>query len=518
MRGSLKTPPARRRIGIIGSGFTGSLLARILARQGHHVVLYERGRHPRFAIGESTTPLANLILERLARRYDLPDLHALAAHGRWLRSLPEVRRGLKRGFTFYHHPGRRPFRNDAGNRARLLVAASPDDAVADTHWLRADVDHFLFRQAETAGVDCRQATAIERIAIEAGGVRIEARAGGASRTDRFDFVLDASGPARVLARHFGIPSALRRFRTRSALVFGHFRDVPPFEEVAVQEGTPMPAGPYPDFRAAVHHLLPEGWMYLLAFDHGVTSAGFLVAPDGMAGLDPARMASDPAAAWRTLLRRHPSIGHQFAGSAPLFPVGFHPRIQHRLAVATGPRWAALPHTFAFVDPLFSTGIAWGLLAVERLALMFESASGPGRPAPEALARYDRLLQSEADQIDRLVFGGYLSRRDFPLFTANALLYFVTVGFAEVCQRLGLVAEPAWAGFLGAEDPDWSPVVAESVRRLGAAIGTPGRRVEYLAWLQRAIEPRNIGGLGDPARHNMYPVDLEILLKRLRGAS
>jgi FADH2 O2-dependent halogenase len=86
---------------IVGSGFAGSLMARVLAVMGYHVVLLERGTHPRFAIGESSTPLANLSLERIARRYNLPDCYHLAAHGRWLEHLPEVRRGLKRGFTFY---------------------------------------------------------------------------------------------------------------------------------------------------------------------------------------------------------------------------------------------------------------------------------------------------------------------------------------------------------------------------------------------------------------------------------
>ena len=53
-------------VAIVGSGFAGSLLARVLAVLGYDVVLLERGTHPRFAIGESTTPLANLSLERLA--------------------------------------------------------------------------------------------------------------------------------------------------------------------------------------------------------------------------------------------------------------------------------------------------------------------------------------------------------------------------------------------------------------------------------------------------------------------
>ena len=88
-------------VAIVGSGFTGSLLARILAVLGYDVVLLERGTHPRFAIGESSTPLANLSLERIGARYGLEDCWSLAAHGRWLAKYPELRRGLKRGFTFY---------------------------------------------------------------------------------------------------------------------------------------------------------------------------------------------------------------------------------------------------------------------------------------------------------------------------------------------------------------------------------------------------------------------------------
>ena len=41
------------KIAIVGSGFAGSILARILQGQGHRVLLLDRQRHPRFALGES---------------------------------------------------------------------------------------------------------------------------------------------------------------------------------------------------------------------------------------------------------------------------------------------------------------------------------------------------------------------------------------------------------------------------------------------------------------------------------
>ena len=66
-------------VAIVGSGFAGSLLARVLTVVGYDVVLLERGTHPRFAIGESSTPLANLSLERIGLRYGLPDPGALEA-------------------------------------------------------------------------------------------------------------------------------------------------------------------------------------------------------------------------------------------------------------------------------------------------------------------------------------------------------------------------------------------------------------------------------------------------------
>ena len=49
-------------LAIVGSGFAGTRLAMIARRLGLSVLMIERGRHPRFAIGESSTPLANLWL------------------------------------------------------------------------------------------------------------------------------------------------------------------------------------------------------------------------------------------------------------------------------------------------------------------------------------------------------------------------------------------------------------------------------------------------------------------------
>src|SRR5260221_13458006 len=131
------------------------------------------------------------------------------------------------------------------------------------------------------------------------------------------------------------------------------------------------AGRSPDDGAAVHQVIDEGWMYSLRSAQGVTSAGFLLTPRGMATLHAGD--AEAASLWRPLLRRYPTLERVFADARPLMPIKHQPAIQHRLARAAGERWVLMPHAFAFVDPLFSTGIAWGLRAVERLAARFESA-------------------------------------------------------------------------------------------------------------------------------------------------
>src|SRR5689334_12167998 len=162
----------RFQIVVVGSGFAGSLMAMIAHRLGFSTALIERRRHPRFAIGESSTPLANLLLEEISDAYDLPCVRPLCKWGTWQKQLPHLACGLKRGFTFYRHEFGKPFAPGPGRQNQLLVGASPNEEVADTHWFRPDFDHYLVQQAQAQGVTYWDETELTGAREETDGMRL----------------------------------------------------------------------------------------------------------------------------------------------------------------------------------------------------------------------------------------------------------------------------------------------------------------------------------------------------------
>ena len=503
-----------RDVAVVGAGLGGALIARILAGAGFDVVLIDRGQHPRFAVGESSTPLAGLCLERLAQRYGLDDLRSLSTHGRWMRSLPELQRGLKRGFTFYRHTPGRPYTNSRHNENRLLVAASPNDEVADAHWLRADVDEYLTLRAVADGTRYLPNTELAAVAEDEDVVRLELRSEGGSSEVTARFVVDASGRAAAVARRLGARDATDELRTHSGFVGSHFEGVQPFDDVARANGAVLTEGPYLDEWSAVHHLLDEGWLYSLRFDDGRVSAGLL-----MEGAEP-DLEVDGEAVWGRVLQRYPSLEACFAGAKRVEPWLSATRVQHRLSRPHGRRWACLPHAYCFVDPWFSTGIAWTLLGVERLAgLVLEALeSGRGRPHQANLDRYGALLHAEASQIDTLVASAYRARCDFRLSAAHAMLYFAAVSWAESVQRLKPAGDDAWQGFLGVGDSVLERLPEDALARLNEiAIAREGVRrtdtvTDFEEWARTVISPRNVAGLANPGHQNLYPVDLADLVQ------
>lgn len=493
-------------VAIVGSGFGGSLTALILQRLGLRPLLIERGRHPRFALGESSTPLADLVLEQLAKQYDLPEILPLCQYGSWKRAYPDLNVGLKRGFSYFYHEPQTPFRITSDHRYEMLVAASHGEEDSDTHWFRADFDQFLAQLAVSRGVELLEGaslSSLERVVksdsspVDKPGWILRGEFDGEPLTVLTRFIIDASGAGGFLPRHLQLRSGIDELQTHSRTLFAHFTGVKLWHDCLQDCGAPTADHTFPCDAAALHHLFQGGWMYVLPFDNGVTSAGF--------SLDP-RFAQipenlTPEEEWNSWLAKYPSIREQFSDALPVAPetgkIQRHGRIQRFIPESAGSDWALLPTTAGIIDPLHSSGNAHTLFGVQRLARAFTHWQDPATFASK-LDEYSKITAEEIRFIDELVSGCYRHLDDFSRMALYSMCYFVAAHSLETRRAKDPADETS---FLRATDPEFR----SRIKLVGELLGSSALEYPQLhEQIATILAPDNTAGFLDLTKHNMYP--------------
>jgi FADH2 O2-dependent halogenase len=487
-------------VAILGAGFGGTLLAIIAQRLGLGVALLERGTHPRFAIGESSTPLADFKLAAIADRFGLDWLRPFARYGSWKAAYPHIGCGLKRGFSFFHHRIGRPYLPHAGNDNALLVEAKPDNARSDTHWFRAEFDAHLVERAVNAGVLYFDQFQVHTLRHDEPGWHID----GHRQDDHLDIraylLIDATGDGQTVGRVLGVPSVdPAALRARSRALYSHFRGVPGWHELLQESGGAAATveHPFPCDAAALHHIIDHGWMWVLRFDNGITSAGFSLDPEAHS----LRPDESPQEEWDRLLADYPALQRQFVSAERIRPWARTSRLQRRLTRAAGPDWALLPHAAGFLDAWLSPGIAQTLFAVNRLGgILSEWRHAHAVRRTRELRDYGAAVLNELAWVDEITGTCFACFDRFDVLTTVSMLYFVAAIYCEERERAGKASPDA--AFLLADDPAYRAIAADVVMQ--APTLPAGEAHRLAARFRDAVAPYNTAGLCDPARRNMYP--------------
>jgi tetracycline 7-halogenase / FADH2 O2-dependent halogenase len=332
-------------------------------------------------------------------------------------------------------------------------------------------------------------------------VRLTAKRHGRETGISAKFVVDASGPRGFLHRALGLQELeLPQFPATQAL-YSHFSGVRRLEELQSQQTEEHP--PYPVDDAAVHHVFDGGWIWVLQFNNGMTSAG-IAATDALA----ARLSlADGAQAWERIIQSIPALADQFARAKPERPFTRIPRLSFRSATIAGKRWALLPSAAGFVDPLLSTGFPLTLLGVDRLARIIENDWESPRFATR-LQAYAAQTDAELLATGRLIGSLYATMGDFPVFVSLSLLYFAAASFSETVRRLG--KSHMAQSFLLHDHPLFGAAFIRLCERAQRA-RTKLESDELSKDILQAIEPFNVVGLGNLQLRNWYPVDPQDLL-------
>ena len=310
---------------IVGGGPAGSTAACLLAEAGRDTVLLEKEAHPRFHIGESLLPRNMEVIDRLGLR------DAVAAIGVFKPGAEFVSEGGETiGFDF------------------SLALGGTDTAAYQV--VRSDFDALLFGEARRRGARARERTRVTevRAAGADGRLRVTAtdEASGAARHFAPRFVLDASGRDTFLANRLRTKRSSKKNNT--AAVFAHYR------------GVEARRGDREGYISV--HLADDGWFWMIPLPNEVMSVGFV----GTQRAFKERQGSTEAFLEKRL-RDSSTVRGRMAQAKRISPVTAAGNYSYDARQSWGENYMLIGDAFAFIDPVFSSGVLLAMNSGEMAA-------------------------------------------------------------------------------------------------------------------------------------------------------
>ena len=335
---------------IIGGGPAGSTAAILLAEAGHRVVLLDKDRHPRFHIGESLLPANLPLFERLG----VADEIRAVGMQKWGAEFVSPWHGRAETFQF----------SEAWDKSQPYA-----------YQVRRSVfDEILLRRAGHQGATVIEGCRARDVQFhdEPASVVVTADSDDGSRLS-WDtrFLIDASGRDTFLANHFGIKRRNRKHS--SAALYGHFAG-------AVRH-IGQPAG-----NISIYWF-EHGWFWFIPLADGATSVGAVVWPYySKSRTVPVREF------FLNTIQLCPPLAQRLAAATLLTEVEATGNYSYAADRCHGSNYLLLGDAYAFIDPVFSSGVWLAMNSAVAGATAVEACLSHQQRAPVALKEFARVMR------------------------------------------------------------------------------------------------------------------------------
>jgi flavin-dependent dehydrogenase len=334
---------------VIGGGPAGSTMAAFLSQMGWKVTLLEKERHPRFHIGESLLPLNVPIFDRLGVREKIENI------------------GLLKPGAEFHYEGYRPvtyyFRNAMDKSFPIAYQVR-----------RSEFDHTLLRNAASKGADVREGVKVTKVdfRVDRPALVRAVDEAGSERLWEARFVVDASGRDTFLANRLQIKR--RNPVHNSSAIFGHF------------EGAERRPGA--DAGNISIYWFKHGWYWMIPLADGAMSVGAVCWPYYLKS-----RRKGVTEFFMDTLALNPLVTARLKNARLIAPAMATGNFSYQAERMGGENYLIIGDAFAFIDPVFSSGVFLAMNSAELGAgLVDEALRNGGKLSPASLARYERTLR------------------------------------------------------------------------------------------------------------------------------
>ena len=331
---------------VVGGGPAGTTAATLLHRCGWTVTLFEREKHPRFHIGESLLPKNLPILEELG-------------------VLDDVRRiGVYKPGADFCQPGESAeYQTFSFDRA---LGETPSHAYQVR---RSEFDELLFKNCRESGINTLEEHCVNKVELDdSGSHRVFVTGPDQSEsTWTCNYLIDASGRDTLLASQekWKLPNR----RHAAAALFTHFEGVVPRPGTDAETGN---IGIY---------WFDGGWIWIIPLRDGVTSVGAVCKPEYLQQ----RHSSQTDFLTETV-RHCPGAWERLKNAKPLMPAQATGNYSYSSSRHTGKGFALIGDAYAFVDPVFSSGVYLAMSSGAQIVAVADQWLKGDKPAYEKSAR------------------------------------------------------------------------------------------------------------------------------------